>query len=208
MTSCAALPILTSTLFSTLAPNPTDPPYSFAGLCTAITDWNAAAANSANQIFAGATELDRKNELAAFLGNTLHESGDFVYPREITPCGDNVEDTGVLYCKPAGYSSGQGAYTDPYCSTSHTTVSNPDGCNCAGTVAESGSNGYEANKLYFGRGPIQLSWNYNYIDAGAALNEDLCTNPDLVATNDAIAWGTGEYCLSLVAQHSNLVLDV
>ncbi|KAL7525544.1 hypothetical protein ACHAXR_001052, partial [Thalassiosira sp. AJA248-18] len=186
--SCTVLPILTNALFNTLAPTAVDPHYSFAGLCTAITTWNDN--NPTNQIFSGATETDRKNELAAFLGNTLHESGDFVYPREITECGPTTVSGGTLYCKPAGYSSNQGAYTDPYCSTGHTSVSNPDGCNCAGTVPESVGNGYEADKLFFGRGPIQLSWNYNYIDAGAALNEDLCANPDLVATDPAIAWGT------------------
>ena len=52
--------------------------------------------------------------------------------------------------------------------------------------------GYEANRLFFGRGPIQLSWNYNYIDAGNALGVDLCANPELVATDAAVAWGSGE----------------
>ena len=42
--------------------------------------------------------------------------------------------------------------------------------------------------MFYGRGPIQLSWNYNYIDAGTALGVDLCTSPDLVATNPSIAW--------------------
>ena len=46
------------------------------------------------------------------------------------------------------------------------------------------------NKQYYGRGPIQLSWNYNYAAAGNALGLDLLNNPDLVATNAAIAWQT------------------
>lgn len=37
---------------------------------------------------------------------------------------------------------------------------------------------------------MQLSWNYNYIDAGAALGVDLCASPDLVATDASVAWGT------------------
>ena len=36
---------------------------------------------------------------------------------------------------------------------------------------------------------MQLSWNYNYVDAGTALNENLCAAPDLVATDASIAWG-------------------
>lgn len=46
------------------------------------------------------------------------------------------------------------------------------------------------NKSYFGRGPIQLSWNYNYGAAGQALGLDLLNNPDLVATDGAISFQT------------------
>ncbi|KVA13797.1 chitinase [Burkholderia ubonensis] len=45
-------------------------------------------------------------------------------------------------------------------------------------------------KLYYGRGPMQLSWDYNYKTAGIALGLDLLGNPDWVATNAAIAWET------------------
>jgi predicted chitinase len=44
---------------------------------------------------------------------------------------------------------------------------------------------------YYGRGPIQLSWNFNYKAAGDALGIDLLRNPSLVQTNSAIAWKTG-----------------
>lgn len=43
---------------------------------------------------------------------------------------------------------------------------------------------------YFGRGPIQLSWNYNYGAAGDFLKLDLLNNPDLVATDPKIAFQT------------------
>jgi hypothetical protein len=41
---------------------------------------------------------------------------------------------------------------------------------------------------YFGRGPGQLSWNYNYRAAGAALGADLLTDPDLVSRDAVLAW--------------------
>ncbi|HEX6738503.1 MAG TPA: chitinase, partial [Vicinamibacteria bacterium] len=41
---------------------------------------------------------------------------------------------------------------------------------------------------YFGRGPIQLSWNFNYGPAGVFLGQPLLTQPELVATNPSIAW--------------------
>ncbi len=44
---------------------------------------------------------------------------------------------------------------------------------------------------YYGRGPIQLSWNYNYKTAGDALGIDLLHNPNLVQTDPAVAWKTG-----------------
>ncbi|MFE9722335.1 glycoside hydrolase family 19 protein [Streptomyces sp. NPDC005794] len=44
---------------------------------------------------------------------------------------------------------------------------------------------------YYGRGPIQLSWNFNYKAAGDALGIDLLGNPWQVEQNAAVAWKTG-----------------
>ncbi|APU13425.1 MULTISPECIES: chitinase [Actinoalloteichus] len=44
---------------------------------------------------------------------------------------------------------------------------------------------------YYGKGPIQLSWNYNYKAAGDALGLDLLNNPWLVQNDPAVAWQTG-----------------
>ena len=54
-----------------------------------------------------------------------------------------------------------------------------NGCPCA------------QGKQYYGRGPIQISWNYNYCAAGAALGHNLQAQPELVAQNATIAWETG-----------------
>ncbi|MFF9479526.1 chitinase [Streptomyces sp. NPDC014733] len=43
---------------------------------------------------------------------------------------------------------------------------------------------------YYGRGPIQLSWNFNYKAAGDALGIDLLNNPSLVEQDPAVAWKT------------------
>lgn len=48
----------------------------------------------------------------------------------------------------------------------------------------------EPGKRYYGRGPIQLSWNGNYCAAGAALGLDLRKNPDIVEQNATVAWQT------------------
>lgn len=43
---------------------------------------------------------------------------------------------------------------------------------------------------YYGRGPVQLSWNFNYKSAGDALGIDLLNNPWLVEQDPEVAWKT------------------
>jgi predicted chitinase len=43
---------------------------------------------------------------------------------------------------------------------------------------------------YYGRGPLQISWNFNYYAAGNAIGVDLLDNPNLVATDSATSWKT------------------
>ncbi|GLU19697.1 hypothetical protein SLE2022_359310 [Rubroshorea leprosula] len=42
------------------------------------------------------------------------------------------------------------------------------------------------NNTIYGRGPVQLTRNYNYGQAGKAIGVDLINNPDLVATDPTI----------------------
>ncbi|ONK63128.1 uncharacterized protein A4U43_C07F11700 [Asparagus officinalis] len=46
------------------------------------------------------------------------------------------------------------------------------------------------NKSYHGRGPMQLSWNYNYGPAGEALGFDGLKDPEIVVNNSVIAFKT------------------
>jgi len=62
-----------------------------------------------------------------------------------------------------------------YCNTGW----GPPGCYCA------------PGKWYYGRGPIQLSWNGNYCAAGNALGLPLRDNPDLLSQDANAAWRTG-----------------
>jgi chitinase len=63
----------------------------------------------------------------------------------------------------------------PYCDTSW----GPPGCGCA------------PGKQYFGRGPIQLSWNGNYCAAGNALGLPLQAQPELLSQDATASWRTG-----------------
>lgn len=47
-----------------------------------------------------------------------------------------------------------------------------------------------AGMQYYGRGPIQISWNYNYGPAGQAISQDLLGNPDLVASDAVVSFKT------------------
>ncbi|KAJ7540008.1 hypothetical protein O6H91_11G118300 [Diphasiastrum complanatum] len=47
-----------------------------------------------------------------------------------------------------------------------------------------------SGKKYYGRGPMQLSWNYNYGQAGVSLGFDGINNPDLVASDAIISFKT------------------
>ncbi|EOA40300.1 hypothetical protein CARUB_v10009026mg [Capsella rubella] len=43
-------------------------------------------------------------------------------------------------------------------------------------------------KKYYGRGPMQLSWNYNYGSCGQSLGLDLLREPELVGSNPTVAF--------------------
>ncbi|XP_078432902.1 chitinase 4-like [Wolffia australiana] len=45
-------------------------------------------------------------------------------------------------------------------------------------------------KKYHGRGPIQITWNYNYGAAGRSLGLDLLGSPETVATNPVVSFKT------------------
>merc|ERR1712224_1095709 len=57
-----------------------------------------------------------------------------------------------------------------------------------------------AGKTYHGRGPMQLSWNYNYAPAGVALRPlvgdpslDLLANPEKITSDPKLAFATAIY---------------
>lgn len=50
--------------------------------------------------------------------------------------------------------------------------------------------GCAPGQQYYGRGPIQLSWNYQYKAAGDFLGLDLWRDPDRVARDSTVAWRT------------------
>ncbi|TDH65669.1 hypothetical protein CCR75_003001 [Bremia lactucae] len=62
-------------------------------------------------------------------------------------------------------------------------------------------------RSYYGRGPIQLSWNDNYFLAGRDLGLDLLNVPELVATDDTITWMTALWYW-MTPQNGRVIHDV
>ena len=114
--------------------------YSYEGFVAAVRlTPGFAATGSARQ---------RRQEMAAFLGQIAHESDQLRALREY-----RRENWGH-YCRPEG----------------------APGC--------------APGQQYYGRGPIQLSWNYQYQRAGEYLGLDLWADPDRVARDATVAWRT------------------
>lgn len=138
-TPSTSTPVLSEAQFETLFPNRI-PFYTYAGLIEATKAYPAFGHTG--------TARQRKQEVAAFLANVMHESHELRAINEV--------DTSTH---------------DKYCN-------DREGVACA------------PGKQYYGRGPIQLSWNFNYQLAGKSLGLDLLNDPDMVARVPAVAWKT------------------
>jgi len=94
------------------------------------------------------SDVERRQEMAAFLGQIAHESDQLRAQREY-----------------------KRANWDNYCRADARLACAP-------------------GQQYYGRGPIQLSWNYQYKAAGDFLGIDLWSDPDRVARDSTVAWRT------------------
>lgn len=116
------------------------------------------------------SDLNNKRELAAFLANISKETtGGWQLPVGSGTNGDYAQ-WGLYWVHEVGYTSSgsAGAYSTPH----------PD---------------YPPNPSvgYYGRGPIQLSWNYNYGQFSKFLYNDesiLLNNPDLIQQDGVLSF--------------------
>lgn len=114
--------------------------------------------------------INNKRELAAFLANISKETtGGWTLPVGSGANGDYAV-WGLYFVHEVGYNSSNGAGTYSQASTEYPPNS---------------------TKGYYGRGPIQLSWNYNYGQFSKFLYNDvtiLLDNPDLVQQDGVLAF--------------------
>jgi len=116
-----------------------------------------------------ASEINNKRELAAFLANISKETTGGWQPIGSGLDGDYTL-WGLYFVHELGYTSSNcnNAYTSPHTEYPPTP-----------------------NKCYYGRGPIQLSWNYNYGQFSKFLYEDknvLLNNPDAIQQDGVLAF--------------------
>ena len=114
----------------------------------------------------GSEEI-KKREIAAFLANISHETtGGWAN----APGGATGRYLwGLCWKEEIGCEDGS---CTQYCQSSNTQYP------C------------KNNKTYHGRGPIQLTWNYNYGAVGEKIGVDLLSNPELVSGNASISFRT------------------
>jgi chitinase len=133
--------------------------------CSAgLYDYDALVAAAAHfpHFLADGTLDDRRREAAAFLANASHET------------------TGGWSTAPDGpYAWGLCFREEVGCGTG----------TCTG-YCDASSFPCPAGQTYHGRGPLQLSWNYNYAQCGTAIGEDLLNDPGLVTRDGTIGWET------------------
>ena len=100
------------------------------------------------------------------------------YPQFATTGGGTVElQEAAAFLANVSHETGGLVYVNEIDQSGNYCASESYGCP-AGTNA------------YFGRGPMQISWNFNYYAAGQALGIDLLDNPNLVSTDAATSWKT------------------
>eukprot|EP00253_Pinus_taeda_P002839 PITA_02839 len=119
-----------------------------------------AAANAFPGFGTAGDVTTNKRELAAFLGQTSHET------------------TGGWQTAP------DGPYAWGYCFKEEQGTPPPVYCQASSQWP------CVSGKSYYGRGPIQLTWNYNYGPAGKAIGFDGIGNPDIVASDATVSFKT------------------
>ncbi len=124
-----------------------------------------AATRAFPAFLAEGTDDQRRRELAALLANVAHETtGGWA----TAPGGP--EAWGLCFREEVGCATA----APPACAYCSPSTEWP----CA------------PGQRYYGRGPLQLSYNFNYGPAGRALGVDLLAHPDLVATDGTVAFET------------------
>ena len=153
--------IVTPTLFEQLFPHRGDSPCG-----GAFYTYQAflAAAGRFPAFAASGTDDDRRREVAAFLANISHE----------TTGGWPTAPDGPYAWGLCWLEEGPGVPRADMPSYCVYTPAWP----CA------------AGEKYYGRGPLQLSYNFNYGPAGVALGADLLAHPNLVATDPELSFAT------------------
>lgn len=114
----------------------------------------------------------------SFQGFGTTRSSD-VAAREVAAFLANVDymTYGFCYINELNMVNGDPYKGDPYVGSAY--------CNLSSTIYPCAK-----GKSYYGRGPLQLSWNYNYGGAGKYLKLDFLQKPEMVSENATVSFQT------------------
>ncbi|XP_047335913.1 uncharacterized protein LOC124939484 [Impatiens glandulifera] len=101
----------------------------------------------------------------------LNAAGSFTFP---AGSGDDAKREIAAFFAHVTHETGHFCYIEEINGASQNYCQGPNPCN--------------PDKKYFGRGPLQLTWNYNYIAAGNSLGFDGLNNPEIVANDPTVSF--------------------
>lgn len=129
-------------------------------------------------------------EVAAFIGNTVQETGAPVAPGKGTcvptgqACSSDADcgSGGACHLSAFAYQSELACVNDPArCAPLYCDPTKQPTCSTTATVG---------NDVYYGRGALQLSWNYNYGAYGASVGKNFAGSADAIVTDPSNLFGS------------------
>ena len=148
-------------------------------------------------------EFKQALSLNAFTNMTSIQEKYTAFVQGVTPSGISSKRELAMFYAQMLHESGGLQYMSELACTSQ--CAQPPCC----TTAYGGPN--SNGQYFYGRGYIQLSWEANYRAASKYLfngdEEVLAKNPDLVATNQTLAWGTAFWFWRDNVHHAPGVVD-
>lgn len=158
---------------------------------------NFIAASKIFPLFLGEGDFNiQKKELAAFLANLAQEVGSVDCSGSSGDClatgATVVQWNGLTYIEEARCQSQTAKSDQTFCSH----YCDPDNTSypCSLTPVLSSDGQIDKSRQFYGRGPLQLSWNYLYGEVGKALGiPDLWKAPQMVVMDGALGFKTAIY---------------
>ena len=164
----------------------TEQTYTWDGFLEAAKEFTAAGF-----LDVGSVE-DRVRELAAFLANTSHETGNSTGSYALSniggaTAGSTRYDGGYFYQQEQYCTVGEGTGNSVDCGYCLYGAGYDSACDWINGVDQEAAH---YSNYYYGRGPLQLSWNYNYGQFGDYYGTSFLGDPNAVLRDSKTAFAS------------------